>query len=99
MDTFDDWARNEGLDMTTFDGDYFNEITAAAYSGWQAHHEVDNQLLYEYGICTECHTHYTPMEDRFDVMQCNCTIDGLRKTKIIEMLNPEIWNYRGKDNG
>ena len=90
MSGFEVWAKKNNLDITIFDGKYFNGATEMAYKGWVAKDAEENSLFQKYGICKECETHYTKVADfgaLHNAMECKCTTDGYTPTIIMDLID------------
>lgn len=90
---FEEWAVENGFSIEVFGSDgYFSEKTKIVYKGYLAGQRILSDAMYDYGICQECNTHYVAKEydvekDTGIAMQCDCCVDGYRRTKIMDLMN------------
>lgn len=86
---FDKWAEENGYDATYVAGvGYLNKATENAHAGWQAYKDQVEDIIYEYGICKLCLTHFVPVKNigpEKYAMECNCSVDRFRHTKIMQL--------------
>lgn len=86
---FEKWAVSNNFSIEIFNGTYFEKLTLIAHKGWKGKESIHNDIMYGYGICSNCKTHYRKVEhfgaDNY-FMECDCIVDRYRETKIMELM-------------
>lgn len=92
---FKRWAVSQKMDIDQAIGlGYLSERTNIPYKAWLGCMElIQGGILHDYGICPECKQHYVEKEltdaNPYPAMECDCTVDKFRQTKIMQLLDDE----------